>query len=1034
MRLMTLTLSLFLTLMVTGCSSPPVRTESPSATSPVLLLPEIPDRSAAFKAAQARRQRALEGTKTGDPQAALEMVELGLWDEMAELQPNQAPLVTWKDDATEVIPGLQRRQLWSDLYANWLCRQKLDKQTIKDQMNEALDRLLQRPFTTHPVILRETAWLLEDYRNATLGDAPNSLKALYREIHLAVREISQKEQNHPNPLVRATRIKLFADYTGDKDEWFRLMGIASQPGYSDPLTQLDVLREVARQRTVYKRSYYSIDENEAVTGWFSRSGGGRFPENYVFPEQIAWEKTISLALSSYDPAILAPIVDESMTAKTWNKERTLDWAKRCYSSLRLEQKEIRALLSLFVSQICGMGFPSETATIARVRYFREQQRFWAIHSLSMVGKIPSRQRSLALIEQADADLALGSCEGYLGVEEVGREISDMFENDAAATMVEAQVFLDRFMPWWISIGAEMELLCLPIEERVEEYLRKRKGSSIPMCQQRIRNLIMVSTALGKHGKKEQRSLQFLTLSECIYEANRIRDTDLEISAYIASAENREQTGFPDAAQLQWLLLANRYREISGSTATKKLKEYERRAGITEDPCTDPIQDIDVTQGQYPKRICQLAEKISTCKDKKVLVSLAAQIQILVGWEFSIQRTFTEYKEYVQKLRQQSRLGSRECELILRQLGEDEVSWLVRCLIDLGPRPLGPISQKAIQNCNRNGSGQGASFLFEYLLQEEPESVDGLWSTVLEKTWGDKQQYILKKASESLPKDRLLPVLRKLLSLPAKDLHGTAGKAIPLLAKLTQDMPKEDLRRIFKEGSWDNDKTQALLALAMIRDESIESSVLQLIDDERAEFTLRSAAIRCAAALRFKAAIPKIQKLLLDSNQDGNAGILRDEVLSASVILGVAVPEDRLRSWMMEDWGEEPDANALDFYGPFQRWRIVASSVIGVLTTDIPEAKERLRFIFQHPWVRYRCYAVTLLGRSGHPRAAKIILEMATLDSRLQPPENGKNLQENRQFYLTALSGLPLTPEERQSAQKFFGSEVPPPPPPIMPTE
>ena len=102
---------------------------------------------------------------------------------------------------------------------------------------------------------------------------------------------------------------------------------------------------------------------------------------------------------------------------------------------------------------------------------------------------------------------------------------------------------------------------------------------------------------------------------------------------------------------------------------------------------------------------------------------------------------------------------------------------------------------------------------------------------------------------------------------------------------------------------------------------------------------------------------------------------------------------------------------------------MSATVIASLTTDWPEAYPRLSAVFHHPWVRYRVRAIDLIGRSGHPRAASLLVKLMDEDDQLQA---------EKEHYLDAFSRLPLSVEQHTLVEKRLGSAIPIAPPPIMP--
>lgn len=109
----------------------------------------------------------------GDHQAAVRMVDLGLWEEMGHLRLEQHPglIDRWFAERSLVSTAsgpVPLAQVYADLVANWAVR---EPNSDPDGYLMRARRILENPVPVHPILRQDLIWLLRD------GLAPDPVKA-----------------------------------------------------------------------------------------------------------------------------------------------------------------------------------------------------------------------------------------------------------------------------------------------------------------------------------------------------------------------------------------------------------------------------------------------------------------------------------------------------------------------------------------------------------------------------------------------------------------------------------------------------------------------------------------------------------------------------------------------------------------------------------------------------------------------------------------------------------------------------------------
>ena len=142
------------------------------------------------------RKRLVELTQAGNLYAAGRMIDLGMFDDMRDL--DLKPLSSWRNLAT-VVQDKTAAQIFADIQANWGTRHpELAKDELSRMVLESR-ALLNAGVPTNPTVLIETAWLWRDFEPKD----PEKAEALITEC----RKLLARENSIPTDTLLSGSLK-----------------------------------------------------------------------------------------------------------------------------------------------------------------------------------------------------------------------------------------------------------------------------------------------------------------------------------------------------------------------------------------------------------------------------------------------------------------------------------------------------------------------------------------------------------------------------------------------------------------------------------------------------------------------------------------------------------------------------------------------------------------------------------------------------------------------------------------------------------
>lgn len=951
----------------------------------------------------------------GNPQGALDLIELGMWDEMATLSPLVAPLAEWQERSDEIAPGIQIRQLWGEIAANWAGRQTdLGKERINEIMLQA--RIcLDQAGTNHPVLLHELAWLYDEV-------TPKDYE-LARQLRLRVRDMLGSEIPAVDGAVRSHHLRIQSELIEDTSDCLRLLDLAAEASVGDPLSRYEAARTWMGIR-FGTRKIPQLDLPAAqhhMSG--SRMGGGRLEEMARFLDGI-----VRMADECGDPPFVKEVswafLQMTMNMRLMPRQFLASWAKRAADADTLANDRVAAARATAL----WLAFSSEDADLSPVEW---QLRLSSCETA--MGNLPGAMlnprirlltfRGLALsrLHKEDAFEAFLTAQNVLKQQVVQAGASDPW----AALWVDLAHSAAAAQPGQGAIHDLAIEVYITASERVQEnhalYADTRRE--------------LARFAWNDDPQTQQEAIRvFQQAASAFAQANRWKDQEATL---LELADRLRQAGDDIQATSAILDAADAWRKrISkpGDKNQQRAEELERLAGLRssidgEPPKIDPAQDQ--TQGPRTEALKNLIPRLETAPNAVQRLHIYQLVLRLFLWPDGNHRLDVEHG---QAMAAEWHLSSEDCQRLTAMDLAHGGGFLIQIIEAVGHRPLAPVLARGLQQAELHEFGVAAAEAYRVIAKDSPALAAQLAPTAIDLTWGDSCRFVIAKAASVLPPQRFIALCQDLLARSKGENRGILSHLINILARDPRNLPVDDLRRLVDSAEWRDDRNEALWALALLGDKSLGQAIPRLLGDPDVPADTQAYAMEYGVLLRLPSLAPAITAGLSARDPDIAHALQHPMALIGSLALALPIDQTLIQEWMREAWGNDPDSGTLAFEGPPQRYRILSAALTRWLTTHDEEAWRIIEQGVAHPWRRYRWHLIADAGLSRHPQAFATVMGILALEQKTPETDDsgGAVRKKGLEVYLRSLSLLDLDVTQRDLVKRLLGCEVPPPAPPHSP--
>lgn len=983
-----------------------------------MVRPALPDLAVLYARAAARRAEAHRLATAGDPRGALDLVELGLWDEMAKLRPFDAPIVEWRDCADEIVPGVQVRQIWAEVAANWVVRTSGSAAERHETMLLARERLEQAG-TTHPVLLDELAWLYEEVEPKDEEHA--------RQIRVHVRDQLTTSPPLEDGGRQAYRLRIHSELVEDIANAWQVLDRASDETIDGPIARIDAINswiKIWDKGRGPPRLDVPISERKGMVG--ERVGGGRSPGTASDPVLAHETLACDIAHRCGDAGFEAEVC---WAAAQWGDAHLrhipspiiATWASCAERGFALGEGDPRssqaAALNLVHTPITTTTSHDTCSELLR----RADKALVAIG-----GNLPIWTTRLQAIRGTLLD-HLGSTNeaaeafamSFAALQKLAAGL-DQREADQVRALASRWLDLARAAAGVRADSAAIhDIATRAYGEAGDAFSKGYDPRSCAIAYREGARLIW-----NDGDALRQEAIQAYHLAVAKFGELGASGSEEQETTLVELAEHLRASGDEDGSLVAILDAADAWRSRSKSpddAAAQRAATLERRTGLRPEQ-VEPLPDagLDRTQGPYAS---VLSRCIAGLGQGEVRARRAKRelLMRLVRWPGG---DYLLTADQQADMRLRWHLGSADMRALAASALELDDFFLIQIIDTIGHRPVTPVLAETLRHAERKEFGSAAEMAFRVIMREDPAVATELIPRAIDLTWGDHCTAVIGLAAKLLSAERFAALCRDLVIQSQGENRGILADLINIVARDPTALPLEQLRRFSTDAVWYRDQVEAMWALALVQDPSLSEIVPRILESPNSSIGAWSEAMQLACVLRLRAAIPAIQRIIADDDADKPTSFLQSTALIAAVAMQVPLDDTLVARWATRPRDEQAQTATEELLrmrtqsACLVRWLNVGDQAAwAVLTKAMSEGD--------------RCMIIEEAGESGHPRAFSAIMDIAKDDPDLANPEN-HSAQEQSLRYLRALSRLPLDDVQRAQVEQRFGRPVPPPAPPISP--
>lgn len=922
-----------------------------------------------------RRAAIVSAAMAGDLDAARYLVQAGLWEEMAGLDPEADAIKSWKNRA-DSADGIAAAQVYAEILANWAVRHemKLGKKRMLTLMREARDILLAHPLD-HPVIAEEAGWLCRD--------VPPALKRS-RELRLRGGDLFDRLPVPQDPLL-ATR-------------WFLVK--AKQGGHIEVID--DCLRQAVESA---ENSKDTAALAEALQTWIT----DRTKTLANSAQQVEYDAQDVLALYARLDAVLERRQDALARAgASWRCGRFVvgqrrapqavpffSFAAKVYGERGDTLSQGRCLLEQLAclrSEAFLFGEEraereKETLALARqaiacFQAAKEDAHLAQAHHVlgellppgsdEAIAEFRSEAALLnALGQKAQAGRALLSLAHALAIRsEQAREGQDR----AAADRLDREEFSLRVEALALTKGSPPDNL---VAYGTEQLGWNRLALHPEQLPQAIANLREASTLWGIVGDS-------------------VRQVELIESVAHLCAER----GLPLEAQQAWRALGDlayaRRDGPEGAAWIERAAEYYAKSGMPDPPVRPLVIDEqrDETQGRQAARLHELCQAVAAASDDQQAGERLTEIGTLLGCTVD-----THWINGLADLRRTWMLSRADCTALLRTARiRRHALPSADLMTQLGRRAGAEVLAAAMPDMpHRDRESAWVMTALVYALERtDPELAKRHLSLALEHLTLDG----LRLALRLLPEDGFHRVLMRGLGSPVWEVKIHALRILNRTPEVLDDAVLERMA-LDPIPIWGH-RVEALHGLILRGNPVAHAPIRTLIGDGNTPRDVRHLAIKGAAYLHVRDAEAELLPLLADP-------VFRAAAACALTHLDARSHLDVMRTWLGQPLDDRFDERHVVAH-------VALWSLLGeVASRDwLVQGMERKRPEF------IELHVMHALGWSRGERAATLFAELITQrkfgDNWFGPNANRDNLHRS-------LSRLPLTAAQITAVERILQEPI-----------
>lgn len=933
---------------------------------------EAPWKSAA---AGKKRDAVVAAVKAGDLAAARYLIQAGMWEETAGLDPDAAPLLAWKN-GTDQVDGITTTQAYAVILANWTVRQKdLGKERTLELLITARDILQAHP-VEHPIIAQELSWLCRD--------VPPEINRV-RELRLKAGELFDRLPVPLDPLLAARWHLAMTDQGGG-------------------LRAVDAMYE--RAVTAADLAEDTLMIAEALQAWIAERS--RWLDQPAAKDELQYDADSVLRLYGRLDTVLNERRDDLGRAHA-------SW--RCGHFVVSRQRRPQALpLFAFAAKVFGEqnqpGWQGQAL----------MEQLECLRSLAFSSKEGVEGQRLELARQALACFTLSK--DQLGLARAHRALGELLPDGSDEALAEFRTEANLFAEMGRKADAGQALFSIAGEvssKRNKAFIAKNDDEEQRYARQEFDLLsealeltleapLEQSIAYGREKRgwlhlmltPDQPHLAVADLREAVRLYGRLGEEESVLRLLERTAELCVTENLAHVANELWRELGDftyGFRDRpDGPRWLEKAAAYYEKSGFPDVPVKPWVIDPtrDETQGRSAERLHELCQQAATATTKEEIAQPMMAIVALLGCEMPVFR--------VDRLRECQPfwfLSRADCKALLTALSYPQYAGAAGDLITgLGRLPGAEVLAAAMSHLPRNKETAWVkNLLIVELEQVSPELARRKLPLALEELSLDG----LRLAARLLPEAEFHAVLRRGLTSPVWEVKI---HALRILNRLPESLDEQQLAEMALNSVpvWGH-RVEALHGLILQGRPFCHSVIIGLLSDDGVPEELRLLAIKGAAYLR----IPRCETALLN--------LLDDQACHASAAraltyLGVSAHVKQMRVWL-----------AQPVQGRFDERQVVAHVALWSLEGEMNSRAWLAQAMSDPSQPSIQVQMMRSLAWSSGQRAADLfsdlIVQRKFEDHWFTSETNRDNLQRG-------LSRLPLTAAQIAAVEPVLRGPVPAP--------